>query len=179
MTFVVDGTNGLTFNDATTQSSTATNASNISSGTLGKARLPTGSVLQVVQGTYTTLFSTQSTTMIDTGLTASITPTSASSKILVTISSQGFVAYASGSGDFLTNIVRGSTELIKQKSQITYVGQSYFGAFPQYLDSPATTSSTTYKLQASVGSSANTLYFTWPPSSGVSTATITLMEISA
>ena len=48
MTFVVDGTNGLTFNDATTQSSTATNASNISSGTLGKARLPTGSVLQVV-----------------------------------------------------------------------------------------------------------------------------------
>ena len=89
MTFVVDGTNGLTFNDATTQSSTATNASNISSGTLGKARLPTGSVLQVVQTNYTQQLSLAGSNSGGTNTTeasqfrCAITLSSASSKVLV------------------------------------------------------------------------------------------------
>ena len=95
MTFVVDGTNGLTFNDATTQSSTATNASNISSGTLGKARLPTGSVLQVVNATTNSFLSTTNTIPLDDTipqntegaefLTCSITPISASSKLYISV----------------------------------------------------------------------------------------------
>lgn len=54
MTFIVDGTTGLTFNDSSTQNVTALNASNISAGTLGKARLPTGSVLQVISNNWNT-----------------------------------------------------------------------------------------------------------------------------
>jgi hypothetical protein len=42
MSFTIDGTNGLTFNDATTQASTATNASNLASGTVATARLGSG-----------------------------------------------------------------------------------------------------------------------------------------
>jgi hypothetical protein len=84
MTFVVDGTNGLTFNDATTQASTATNASNISSGTLGKARLPTGSVLQV-QSVYLTsatqLTSSGALHELSTSLRIAFTPVSSSSTL--------------------------------------------------------------------------------------------------
>jgi hypothetical protein len=59
-------------------------ASNITSGTLPKAQLPTGSVLQVVSTTKTDTFSTSSTSYTDlTGLSVSITPTSATSKVLV------------------------------------------------------------------------------------------------
>ena len=148
MTFVVDGTNGLTFNDATTQSSTATNASNISSGTLGKARLPTGSVLQVVQSVYSTAFSTLSTSYVSIGATASITPTSATSKILA----QASVAAGNGSNQWqyftlyrgATNIAVGSGNpggYLTQNS-IDYLTTINF----QILDSPATTSSTTYTL---------------------------------
>ena len=88
MTFVVDGTNGLTFNDATTQSSTATNASNISSGTLGKARLPTGSVLQV-QSVYLTsatqLASGGALHELSTSLRIAFTPVSASSTLYLDV----------------------------------------------------------------------------------------------
>ena len=48
-----------------------------------KAALPTGSVLQVVQGSYSTQTTTTSTTYVTTNLSATITPTSASSKILI------------------------------------------------------------------------------------------------
>jgi hypothetical protein len=59
------------------------NASVIDAGTLTAARLPAGSVLQVVQSTTTTSATTSSTSYVDTGFSASITPTSASSKILI------------------------------------------------------------------------------------------------
>ena len=111
MTFVVDGTNGLTFNDATTQSSTATNASNISSGTLGKARLPTGSVLQVVNASYGTQATTASSSYSDTGLTATITPTSATSKILVIVDQNGIYSDGNANQGLDIKLLRGATTL--------------------------------------------------------------------
>ena len=160
MAVIIDGTNGLTFNDATTQSSTAANASNISSGTLGKPRLPTGSVLQVVNVTKTSLFTTASTSFVDvTGLTASITPTSSSSKILVMVS---FCLSAnSGSGYPQTKMLRDSTAIyvgdtagssITPALSLTY-GYAQDNGYitptsAQFIDSPATTSATTYKIQA-------------------------------
>ena len=59
------------------------NATLVTSGTLPGTRLPANSVLQVVTATYNISTSTTSGTHADTGLTATITPTSASSKILV------------------------------------------------------------------------------------------------
>ena len=179
MTFVVDGTNGLTFNDATTQASTATNASNISSGTLGKARLPTGSVLQVVNSYTTTTTTTTSASAVDTALSATITPTSSSSKILVLMSSNGQCARVGSvaNGDMYFYIVRGSTQLTSSRLGINFGVTTWNDFFPAqncytYLDSPATTSATTYKMQISVSSGSLTV-----PTA--SFATMTLMEIAA
>ena len=179
MTFVVDGTNGLTFNDATTQSSTATNASNISSGTLGKARLPTGSVLLVVNATYSTESAISSSTFADTGLTANITPSSSTSKILVFVDIVGVFKN--------TNNTWGNFRLLGAGNTLIYLDYSAgrndttasngIGAVScNYLHSPATTSSVTYKVQyASNGNNAQVfINLTGNPSS-----TITLMEIAA
>ena len=62
--------------------STIQNAS-LASGVPSAAKLPAGSVLQVVSAMQTTSFSTTSGTFTDIGLSASITPTSATSKIFI------------------------------------------------------------------------------------------------
>jgi hypothetical protein len=140
---------------------------------------PAGSVLQVVQSVYSTAFNTSSTTLVDTGLSASITPTSASSKILVIVSQSGFVNYSSGSNTFNTSLIRNSSEIVRQgQVQASVSGFTFFTNNITYLDSPATTSSTTYKTQVNTGASANTIYLQWASSSAGS-STITLMEIAA
>ena len=123
-----------------------------------RAALPTGSVLQVVNITKTDVFTTTSSSFVDvTGLSASITPTSASSKILVMVS---FCFSAnSGSGYPQTRMLRDSTAVYVGTDvgsrtpalNLTY-GYSQDQGFitpasAQFLDSPATTSSTTYKIQ--------------------------------
>ena len=191
MTFVVDGTNGLTFNDATTQSSTATNASNISSGTLGKARLPTGSVLQVVSTTKTNTFSTATTgSYVDiTGLSVSITPTSSTSKILI------IFHVSVGPSDILSvQLARNSTAICIGDAGNGF--QATLGGVPSpsngdksfpmagnFLDSPATTSSTTYKVQMRNYSGTSfvnqTVNDTNASYTARSTSTITVMEVAA
>jgi len=66
----------------------------LNTGVPTRAQLPAGSVLQVVNATYATSTSNNTGTYADTGLTASITPTSASSKILVLANQNG--VYADG-----------------------------------------------------------------------------------
>ena len=179
MTFVVDGTNGLTFNDATTQSSTATNASNISSGTLGKARLPTGSVLQVVNATYSTSVSSSTNTFVDTGLTATITPTSATSKILVSVSQNGLQKRTNTAAYTKIIVLRGATVIGTPVVTAGYTGNTDINhvasASGDYLDSPATTSATVYKTQfRSEGNAASVQV-----QGDGEDSTITLMEIAA
>jgi len=114
---------------------------------LGYAALPTGSILQVVQSTSTTAFSTSSGTMVATGISASITPKFSTSKILVRITAQ-VAASAAGAG---IAIYRATTSIW---SPNTNDGSGFYGIYPgiiclnnlEYLDSPATTSSTTYNL---------------------------------
>jgi hypothetical protein len=180
MTVIIDGTAGITFPDTSVQAVNATNASNISSGTLGKARLPTGSVLQVVNSYTTTTTTTTSASAVDTALSATITPTSSSSKIFVLMSSNGQCARVGAvvNGDMYFYIVRGSTQLTSSRLGINFGFATWNDFFPAqncftYLDSPATTSATTYKMQISVSSSQS---LTVPTASF---ATMTLMEISA
>jgi len=136
-----------------------------------KATLPTGSVLQVVTGTLSTTASVASTTPASTGLTASITPSSSSSKIYISVSSCGGQNTAGRSSFFY--IYRGGSSLMRMQCNDT----SYTLNFPicmTYLDSPATTSSTTYTVYfATDGSGTN--YF----ANANSPSAITLMEISA
>jgi hypothetical protein len=121
-----------------------------------KAALPTGSVLQVVQSVKTDTASTSSASWNDiTGLSVSITPSSSSSKILVfadinfgTNDNNGFLFFklVRGSTDIYVGDAAGSRTRATTGSASSGGGNtSHCGI--NYLDSPATTSSTTYKIQ--------------------------------
>ena len=142
---------------------------------LNSASMPTGNVLQVVQAETTTEVSTTGTSYIDSGLTASITPSSTSSKILVTYSLHQFFATAGGSGSL--KIVRDTT-VIKEHGYQGYGGTSTIMGVATYqqLDTPSTTSSITYKVQFK--SITGNVICQYDDGSGDSISTITLMEIA-
>jgi hypothetical protein len=119
---------------------------------------------QVVQTSGSSSFSTSSSSYVDvTSVTASITPTSASSKILVSIS---FDAQFNGpwqnpninAASF--QIVRTATGIMESNPWVTWgtSGSNEINIRQRsclmYLDSPATTSATTYKLQCKVAQNA-------------------------
>ena len=159
--------------------------------------LPSGSsggIIQVKMGTFTDRFTTNSATMVDTGLSVSITPTRADSKILVNVSLGSF-ANGTGLKRAFMNIVRDSTNVIVGDAdtghEVTAAvntrasGYSSGTQIPlsfMVLDSPATTSSVTYKVQASIGSDSGNVYLNYPESNdqyGANTAsTIVVMEVS-
>jgi hypothetical protein len=152
------------------------NASVINAGTLAGARLPAGSVLQVVQATFTNIQeSTTSTSFVDTSVTASITPSSASNKVLVLITSQWHVPTLNKYVGFA--IKRNSTDVA---SGINYVGASLtWGCVSiSYLDSPSSASSVAYTLRFKSFDGASVLHG-WGSSGGGSTQNIVLMEIAA
>ena len=151
----------------------ANDASALTTGTLGSARLPAGSVLQVVQDTFADTYSTSST-----GGTpfrsVSITPSSASSKILVLAS---FMTRATGGGGNCYIRIQGFRN-----------GSMFWNGYPvngsqnsdhrgvaaiNYLDSPNTTSAVTYSFNFD-STYASTVYI----NSSTSPSFITLMEIA-
>ena len=143
-----------------------------------------GKVLQVVSSVITTATTIASTSFTDTGITASITPTSATSKILVMIN--GMVRFTRTSSAFAADrrIDRSGTVILTQGYDsfgIEFPGTGSILVADQltniYLDSPATTSSLTYKLQANVYQTTSSLSSTWQLNSYPSV--ITLMEIGA
>lgn len=141
-----------------------------------------GKLLQLVSGTYGTLTTVTSTTMTDTGLTATITPTSASSKILIIISNPVYILQGSPATDAYGayRIVRGSTAI----DGMLLIGNTGSAASPviqlttHYYDSPATTSATTYKMQIAAFSTGVSIQAQYRYTS-FGTSSITLMEIGA
>jgi hypothetical protein len=130
-------------------------------------------VLQVVQGTYSAgQSSTTSASFVTTGLTASITPQSTTSKILVLVTTTGY-STSGGNGTF--TIYRNSTNLGTSSTYgFGFVNTSalWTSIAMSYLDSPATTSSTVYTVYFLSGS--GTVYTNIANSNSV----ITLLEIS-
>lgn len=132
------------------------NATNLTSGTIPKARMYAGAVLQVLQTTKTDTFSSSSATWVDiTGLSVSITPSSASNKVLIIGVVQAVNGTTTGS---VIRLMRDSTAISqatstgnRQSGSSTelFTGRSdnYFSSVATYLDSPATTSAVTYKIQ--------------------------------
>jgi hypothetical protein len=148
--------------------------------TIPKSTLPTGCVLQVVQGTLSSSVSTTTLyTFVTTGLAASITPSSSTSKILTTVSGFGYTSASAVQGVF--TLYRNSTNLLTYGSTLVYTfgANSQAGITFSYLDSPATTSSTTYTLYFSLANSAGTVTFNSPSAWGQPTATIISQEIAA
>ena len=72
------------------------------------ANLPTGSIVQVVQGTYATFTNSTSSSFEDVGLSAAITPSSSSNKILVKVAAHG-IAQNGDSAKTELALLRGST----------------------------------------------------------------------
>jgi len=141
-----------------------------------KATLPTGSVLQVVNATYATGTSTTSTSYVDTGLTATITPTSSTSKILVCVT-QTLSPVTSGSSTFGGWIcLRGSTTIYTDARINMYMQYAHSTYSCFVLDSPATTSATTYKTQMVTGNASYTIE---AQHGNLRTSTISLLEIAA
>jgi len=141
----------------------------------------TGKLLQVVAGSYSTATTISSTSYTDSGLSLSITPTSATSKILVLVAQQLRVT---GGAD---NDTAGGFQLVRGSTNIVTVGPSGYEAFASasttqtrfvfnysYLDSPATTSATTYKTQYRKFGTA-TVY----AQDNAAPSQITLLEIGA
>lgn len=147
-----------------------------------------GKVLQVVSTTKTDSFNSSSTSLVDiTDLSASITPSSTSNKILVF----GNIQSNSINGSIITfQLVRNSTEIAKGTNAYTFIGtvSNYCEANStnynltnnsfSFYDSPSSTSSTTYKVQ--VKTNGGTIYINNRGTNDSSyIATITAMEISA
>jgi hypothetical protein len=125
------------------------NATLVTSGTLPAAALPAGSVLQVVSASFAQSFTTSSTSFVATHLTASITPRSASNKIL--IFSFARVDTQAANRDIRLTIYRNATNLgVGSVNMLTNInGISSRLQLSQVLhiqDSPATTSSTAYTV---------------------------------
>ena len=142
-------------------------------------QLPAGSVLQVVQGTTQTEVTNSTNVYADTGLTVTITPKFASSKILIMVSQSCYKGAGNTGNSVNIKIFRGATDLGRVINAQTYnntSGDLYSVASINYLDSPATTTSLTYKTQfANLVNAA--LVGVQKDNNGLST--ITLMEIAA
>ena len=123
----------------------------------GHTFAPPGHVIQVVSSTLTSAASGTGQSVVDTGLTATITPSSSSSKIHVS----GYITLGTSSFYVYCYLVRGSSQIFiadaaGSRPRVTIAAPIYAGgneiyAFEptpfQYLDSPNTTSATTYKIQ--------------------------------
>jgi hypothetical protein len=138
-----------------------------------------GKVLQVVNATYSVSTTNNTSTFADTGLTATITPTSATSKILVLVNQAGVAkTSANATSGNTIKLMRGATDLITFSVYETYTGTAlelYGSSGTNYLDSPATTSATTYKTQFKNEFNGNGVKV----QIGGNASTITLMEIGA
>ena len=142
-----------------------------------------GKVLQVVNATYSTQANNSTNTYADTGLSATITPTSSTSKILVFANQGGLKKSADNSQNAVSvRLMRGATQIVGDYAGFAGYTNTLLLLYPgsaasvTYLDSPATTSATTYKTQFKNGG-ANAAEVS--VQQGDTVSQITLMEIGA
>lgn len=158
-------------NGATSGSVTLAAPNTGSDVTLTLPTLGFGKVLQVVLGETTSTITVNSTSFTDTGLSATITPSSTSSRVLVvvsqavqverTLNSQGLsVQLLRGSSVIYTPDGTGGTGVFLDVNGATYINSTSRQTYI-HLDSPASTSALTYKTQGRPFTTANTgrVYF--------------------
>ena len=138
-------------------------------------------ILQVVQGTTSTGASSSTTTYADTNLSASITPSSTSSQVLIIFSQQGLrKTNGNANSGIRLQLVRGSTAIHVVSNALLFTGtalENRGSCTAVYLDSPATTSATTYKTQFANDTAAAAVEVQSGGASSVSS--IILCEVSA
>jgi hypothetical protein len=145
-----------------------------------------GKVLQVIQDTLVGQISTTSGgSYVDTGLEVTITPSSASNKILIMASCMQVTkaaGYSNACGDIA--LFRGASEILAVGGErIAFTNTTSLNSVGSvtwsYLDSPATTSATTYKVRYFTNVSAAPFYINYYDGSNDVTSTIIAMEIGA
>lgn len=142
-----------------------------------------GKVLQVVQTVHTSQLSSTSNSFVATGITASITPQSTTSKIIVMYDVQWQIDTTPSSGGLGLQIYRNGSFLIGDDTgyRTAYTQLSAVGDRPRgrasftYLDSPSSTSTQTYELWWATWDAATT----YISEGGTTPSTITLMEVAA
>ena len=172
MSTIINGTSSaITFPDSSVQ-----NTSAIVSGYVPYANLPAGSVLQVVNANYGTPVVNATSTMADTGLTATITPKFSTSKILVIVDQSGCAK--AGNNYMQLSLYRNGSFAATFGAALGYTNTTeqlrYGGVGMSLLDTPATTSALTYKTQFNSANNASSV--TVQDNNALST--ITLMEIA-
>lgn len=133
----------------------------------------TGSLLQVQSNFLTSDFNTASTSFVTTGLAQAITPSSTSSKILCIVSIGSW--YVASGGSCNATIYRGSTNIGNGTAGLMLLGVPALNipSTGMVLDSPSTTSATTYTVY--VKTSGHTTYMSY---NSYGHFTLTLMEIA-
>jgi len=138
-----------------------------------------GKVLQVVQGTDTTETQSSSATFTDQGLSATITPSATTSKILVLCSIAGTYKNVNDAASRIDiRLLRGSTTIITARDMLYTNSALRLQTMNHpivYLDSPSTTSATTYKTQFANPAAAGVVGV----GNGNTVSTIVLIEIGA
>ena len=132
---------------------------------LAAARFPAGTVVQTVFGTTDGQVSSSSSTFADTNLSATITPTSSSNKILISVFQNGVYKDSSAAAGCQIQLLRASTVISQLSKRAggdngtgTAATMSIGTVGNQVLDSPNTTSATTYKTQFKSASNAAYVY---------------------
>ena len=141
------------------------------------ANMSAGSVLQVVQGTYSTRIAITTTTYTFTGLTATITPRLATSKILVQIEQQGCHVASGNTSDMNMRLQRNSSDIYN------FALAYFYGDSPQhragisgcFLDSPSSTSATVYRTMFAANDGGSCAV---QNDNANTVSTLTLMEIA-
>jgi len=151
------------------------------------AALPVGSVLQVVASTITAQASTTNNTFTSTGHTVTITPKFSTSKIYVVATGDGgtslgtssawYTVFRNGSTNLSTGTALGAA--ISMYSSAISSGNFFSAVAMSFLDSPNTTSSTTYTVYFGNSLGATTYWAPVPGTPSSPSATITVMEIAA
>ena len=180
MALVLDGNGTMTVGNG--------DITGITRGAIESTAIGAGAVLQVVQSNYSTTVTVSTNTYTDTGLSASITPTSATSKILVLVEQAFYAAAPSGGTGGGIKLLRGSTDIYNPQPTDGVGPYGHYVSAPglytaismRYLDSPATTSSTTYKIQGRPYSSSGGMAVTFQVGGTTQNATssMILMEIA-
>lgn len=145
-----------------------------------------GKVLQVVQATYATQTVITSTSYTDSGLSATITPTLATSKVLVLVNQNLLANRETTIFDGAVDLRRGNTSIYLQEyangiaaatqGSPAYIQQRHYHN-ASYLDSPATTSATTYKTMGKLATAANSAQLVFQQNNAI--GTMILLEIGA
>ena len=149
------------------------------------ATLSAGKILQVVNATLTSEVHTSSASFVDFGLSAAITPSANSSKILILVTIPCTRNGNTAGVNQPLILLRDTTQIVVITSTIcntgtAYNNNDYRSTTGQWLDSPSTTSATTYKLQHKRNSGTGNIY--WNTDTGNSQRAIsclTLFEIGA